>query len=48
MVVLLSVIRAACARIRIDQIVTFSWRYLAPISLVQFLVVLAIKAGGVV
>jgi NADH-quinone oxidoreductase subunit H len=47
-VLLLSVIRAACARIRIDQIVTFSWRYLAPISLVQFLVVLAIKAGGVV
>jgi NADH-quinone oxidoreductase subunit H len=46
-VALLSVIRAACARIRIDQIVAFSWRYLAPISLVQFLVVLVIKAYGV-
>jgi NADH-quinone oxidoreductase subunit H len=41
---LLSVVRAACARIRIDQIVTFSWKYLAPASLFQFLIVLLIKA----
>lgn len=45
-VALLSVVRAACARIRIDQIVTFSWRWLAPASLVQFLIVLLIKAFG--
>ncbi len=42
-VILLSVVRAACARIRIDQIVTFSWKYLAPASLVQLLIVLLIK-----
>lgn len=46
-VALLSVVRAACARIRIDQIVTFSWRWLAPASVVQFLIVLLIKATGV-
>ncbi len=45
-VALLSVVRAACARIRIDQIVTFSWRWLAPASVVQFLIVLLIKATG--
>lgn len=43
-VALLSVLRAACARIRIDQIVRFSWKYLAPASLFQFLIVLLIKA----
>lgn len=47
-VVLLSVVRAACARIRIDQIVTFSWRWLAPASIVQFLIVLICKATGVI
>jgi NADH-quinone oxidoreductase subunit H len=46
-VALLSVIRAAFARIRIDQIVAFSWKYLAPLSLVQFLIVLLLKANGV-
>jgi NADH-quinone oxidoreductase subunit H len=45
---ILSVIRASFARIRIDQIVVFSWKYLAPLSLVQFLVVLVLKAQGVV
>ncbi len=45
-VALLAVVRAACARIRIDQIVSFSWRWLAPASLAQFLVVLLIKAAG--
>ncbi|HVN75352.1 MAG TPA: complex I subunit 1 family protein [Thermoanaerobaculaceae bacterium] len=45
-VFLLSMLRAACARIRIDQIVRFSWRYLAPWSVVQFLVVLLFKAKG--
>ncbi len=47
-VALLSVIRGACARIRIDQIVSFSWRYLAPMSIVQFLIVLLLKGGGVI
>ncbi|MBP1623305.1 MAG: NADH-ubiquinone oxidoreductase chain [Acidobacteria bacterium] len=46
-VFLLSVIRAAFARIRIDQIVTFSWKYLAPVSLVQLLIVLILKGNGV-
>ncbi|MBP7864725.1 MAG: NADH-quinone oxidoreductase subunit H [Acidobacteria bacterium] len=47
-VALLAVIRAACGRIRIDQIVSFSWKYLAPLSLVQFLIALFLKAKGVV
>ncbi len=42
----LSTLRAACARIRIDQIVTFSWRYLAPYSILQFLIILIVKANG--
>ena len=46
-VAILSVIRASFGRIRIDQIVVFSWKYLAPLSLIQFLVVLLIKAQGV-
>jgi NADH-quinone oxidoreductase subunit H len=46
-VFLLSVVRASFARIRIDQIVSFSWKYLAPISLVQLLVVLLLKGNGV-
>lgn len=46
-VAILSVIRASFGRIRIDQIVVFSWKYLAPLSLVQFLVVLLLKAQGV-
>ncbi len=47
-VFLLSVMRASFARIRIDQIVSFSWKYLAPISLVQLLVVLILKGNGVI
>jgi NADH-quinone oxidoreductase subunit H len=46
-VFLLSVMRASFARIRIDQIVTFSWKYLAPISLIQLLIVLIFKGNGV-
>lgn len=45
-VFLLSVVRAAFARIRIDQIVSFSWKYLAPASLVQLLIVLIFKGNG--
>ena len=46
-VFLLSVMRASFARIRIDQVVRFSWKYLAPISLVQLLIVLLFKGNGV-
>lgn len=45
-VFLLSVLRAGFARIRIDQIVSFSWKYLAPASLVQLLIVLVLKGNG--
>jgi NADH-quinone oxidoreductase subunit H len=47
-VFLLSLVRAAFARIRIDQIVGFSWKYLAPASLVQLLLVLLLKGNGVI
>jgi NADH-quinone oxidoreductase subunit H len=46
-VFLLSVVRAGFARIRIDQIVSFSWKYLASVSLVQLLLVLILKGNGV-
>ncbi|MBS7655486.1 NADH-quinone oxidoreductase subunit H [Candidatus Bathyarchaeota archaeon] len=36
---IISVIRAAFARLRIDQMVNFSWKYLVPISLLQLLLV---------
>ena len=42
-VFLLSVFRAACARIRIDQVVSFSWRYLAPLAVLQILIVIILK-----
>jgi NADH-quinone oxidoreductase subunit H len=47
-VVLLSIIKASFARIRIDQMVNFSWKYLAPTCLVQFLIVLILKGNGVI
>jgi len=40
---LLAAIRAACARIRIDQMVSFSWRYLAPLAVLQLLIVIFLK-----
>jgi NADH-quinone oxidoreductase subunit H len=46
-VAILSLVRASFGRIRIDQIVVFSWKYLAPLSLLQYLVVLLLKAHGV-
>jgi len=42
-VCLLSVMKAAFARLRIDQMVAFSWRFLAPVSVLQLLVVILIK-----
>jgi NADH-quinone oxidoreductase subunit H len=40
---LLSALRAATGRIRIDQMVNFSWRYLAPLGVVQLLIIIIIK-----
>jgi NADH-quinone oxidoreductase subunit H len=42
-IVLLSIIRALFARIRIDQVISFSWRYLAPLAVLQILIVMLIK-----
>jgi NADH-quinone oxidoreductase subunit H len=42
-VLLLSATRAVFARIRIDQVVSFAWRYLAPLAVVQLLIVILIK-----
>lgn len=36
---IISIIRAAFARLRIDQMVNFSWKYLIPISLLQLFLV---------
>ncbi|MBO3755284.1 MAG: NADH-quinone oxidoreductase subunit H, partial [Candidatus Brockarchaeota archaeon] len=36
---ILSAVRSLFARLRIDQMVSFSWKYLVPISLFQLLVV---------
>jgi NADH-quinone oxidoreductase subunit H len=43
-VVLLSVVRAMFARIRIDQVISFAWRYLAPLAVLQLLIVILMKA----
>jgi NADH-quinone oxidoreductase subunit H len=40
---ILSAIRSMTARIRIDQMVTFSWKYLAPFALLQQVIVILIK-----
>ncbi|MEM1986297.1 MAG: complex I subunit 1 family protein [Nitrososphaeria archaeon] len=37
--VILTVVRALFARLRIDQIVSFSWKYLLPLAIIQFLIV---------
>jgi NADH-quinone oxidoreductase subunit H len=39
----LSLIRALTGRIRVDQVVSFAWRYLAPLAVVQLLIVILIK-----
>ncbi|HTW90122.1 MAG TPA: complex I subunit 1 family protein [bacterium] len=43
-VALLSLMRALMGRLRIDQTIAFSWRWLAPLSLVQILISVALKA----
>jgi len=40
---LLSLIRAMTSRIRVDQVVNFSWKYLAPLAVLQLLIVILIK-----
>ena len=42
-ILLLTVLRAACARIRIDQMVRFAWRVLAPLAVLQLLIVIVLK-----
>jgi NADH-quinone oxidoreductase subunit H len=39
----LSLIRALTSRIRVDQVVSFAWKYLAPLAILQLLVVILIK-----
>jgi len=40
---LLSLLRALTARIRIDQVVSFAWKYLAPLAVLQLLVTILLK-----
>lgn len=40
---LLSLLRALTARIRIDQVVSFAWKYLAPLAVLQLLVTIFLK-----
>ena len=40
---LLSLMRALTSRIRIDQVIAFSWRILAPLAVLQLLIVILIK-----
>ena len=40
---LLTLMRAVTGRIRIDQVVSFAWKYLAPLAVLQLLIVIFIK-----
>ena len=40
---LLSLLRALTSRIRIDQVVTLAWKYLAPLAVLQLLVTILLK-----
>ncbi len=40
---LLSVIRALTSRIRIDQVISFAWKYLAPLAVLQLLITILVK-----
>jgi NADH-quinone oxidoreductase subunit H len=42
-VFLLSLLRALTSRIRIDQVVSFAWKYLAPLAVLQLLVTILLK-----
>ncbi len=47
-VFILSFVKAALARIRIDQMIKFGWRYLAPLSLLGLLLVVIFSKGGII
>jgi len=40
---LLSLLRALTSRIRVDQVVSFAWRYLAPLAVLQLLATILLK-----
>jgi NADH-quinone oxidoreductase subunit H len=40
---LLSLLRAATSRIRVDQVVSFAWRILAPLAVLQVFIVILLK-----
>jgi NADH-quinone oxidoreductase subunit H len=40
---LLSLLRALTSRIRIDQVVSFAWKFLAPLAVLQLLVTILLK-----
>jgi len=40
---LLALIRALTSRIRVDQVVSFAWKYLAPLAVLQLLIVIVLK-----
>jgi len=42
-VFLLSLIRALTARIRVDQVISFSWKVLAPLAIIQLLAIILLK-----
>lgn len=44
-VILLTIMRAVLARVRIDQMVSFCWKVLAPVSLAQILIDLIVKGA---
>ena len=44
-VFLLSLLRTTVARLRIDQMINFCWKILAPVSLLQILIDLIVKGG---
>lgn len=39
----LALIRATTSRIRVDQVVSFSWKYLAPLAVLQLFIVILVK-----
>jgi len=43
---LLAALRAATSRIRIDQMIGFSWRWLAPLAVLQLFIVIIIKGSA--
>jgi len=40
---LLSLLRAMTSRIRVDQVVSFAWKYLAPLAVLQLLAIILLK-----